>query len=170
MNPKHEWFKVSKASIYFLYTYLFTLLLISGGALFRSLYEFESSSAAMFHRALLVGLESSVMGAAIFYIRKLYKACINLDILHPQTEEDKIRAIGIFFYFFLRPFFAACFSIIGLLLLKSGIELLSESIALKKNFYYSAAIGSFVIGYSSGDFIDKLEEIGKSVVSKVKIL
>jgi len=169
MNPKHEWFKISKRRIYILFLYLLALLIASSILLFLDIYQFIPCSDFLFQKSLLAGIESSILGASIFYIRKLYKACINLDILHPQTPEDEIRQIGIFFYFFLRPFFAACFSIISLIILKSGIELLADSISLKKNFYYSSIMVSFIIGYSCGDFVDKLEDIGKSMVNKIKL-
>lgn len=102
MNSKNEWFKLSKGSRIFLYVYLTLLLFIStslAGIILFSKNEIIE----------LLGLEKTSMlgcvifpllGSSIFYIRKLYKACINLDIVEPSTNEDEIRQIGIIFYFF----------------------------------------------------------------------
>jgi hypothetical protein len=168
MNPKNEWFKLRKGLIIFLFVYFLAAtgfmayFLIYGIILFNS-----NQNADIFYHSLITASLTSILGATIFYIRKLYKACINLDILSPITDEDKTREIGVFFYFFLRPIFSFVLSIIILLILKSGIAVLATSNELTKNFFYLSIIISFFIGYSSGDLIDKFEIVGKKVIDKI---
>jgi hypothetical protein len=88
-------------------------------------------------------------------------------MVKPDSENDKLRQIGIFFYFFLRPIFSGIFSIIILIILKSGISILSTAKSLTIEFYYLSIITSFFIGFSSGDLIDKFEEVGKKIVTQI---
>jgi hypothetical protein len=110
---------------------------------------------------------SSLAGATIFYIRKLYKACINLDIVEPLSPEDRIRQVGVFFYFFLRPAFSIVLSLVTIILIKSGIVLLTENSNIKSEFLLFSSVISFFVGFSCGDYIDKLEVFGKNIVNKV---
>lgn len=101
MNPKNEWFKLRKELIVFLFVYflaitgIMTYFLISGIFIFNS-----TANADIFYHSLITASLTSILGATVFYIRKLYKACINLDIIKPISDDDKIREIGVFFYFF----------------------------------------------------------------------
>lgn len=171
MNPKHEWFKIGKKQIIALFIYYLLLLAISMYFLINHLLtNLDSTGFSIFIASLWTSIYTSVLGATIFYIRKLYKACINFDIQEPISNEDKLRQIGIFFYFFLRPIFSCIFSIIILLILKSGIGILSTSKDLTRDFYYISLVISFFTGYSSGDLIDKFEVVGKGIVDKVSTL
>lgn len=167
-NPKHEWFKLSKPLTIVLFIYYLILLLSSA-----SFLVFEISKVAtiteqtVFINAVWVSISTAILGATIFYMRKLYKACINSDITIPVSNEDKLRQTGVFFYFFLRPIFSGIFSIIILIILKSGISILSTSKTLTIEFYYLSIIISFFVGFSSGDLIDKFEDVGKSIVNKI---
>jgi hypothetical protein len=168
MNPKNEWFKLRKELIVFLFVYflaitgIMTYFLISGIFIFNS-----TANADIFYHSLITASLTSILGATVFYIRKLYKACINLDIIKPISDDDKIREIGVFFYFFLRPIISLVLSIVILLILKSGINVLATSNELTKNFFYLSIIISFFIGYSSGDLIDRFEILGKKVIDKI---
>lgn len=168
MNPKNEWFKLSKESTLFLFIY-YLLLLLAG--IFFLINQLSSQTFIktidIFEKSLWISINSSILGATVFYIRKLYKSCINQDVVSPVSNEDKIRQIGVFFYFFLRPIFSVVFSIIVLVVIKAGISILSSSKLLTADFFYFTIIISFFVGYSSGDLVDKFEEVGKKIIDKV---
>jgi hypothetical protein len=107
-----------------------------------------------------------MLGSSIFYIRKLYKACINLDIVEPSSNEDNIRQIGIIFYYTLRPIFSIGLGVLLFLSFKIGVSAMVKSPELNDGFVYSCMFFSFFMGYSSGDVIDKLEKVGKNIVKK----
>jgi phosphate/sulfate permease len=168
MNPKHEWFKLSKSATITLFIYYCINLIITIYLLLIRLSGIQLiTDELIFESSLWVSIITSVLGATVFYIRKLYKACINADMVKPDSENDKLRQIGIFFYFFLRPIFSGIFSIIILIILKSGISILSTAKSLTIEFYYLSIITSFFIGFSSGDLIDKFEEVGKKIVTQI---
>ena len=168
MNPKHEWFKLTRGVTIFLFIYYLALLGASTYLLILNLYSLKNlADSVLFTDSIFITIVTSILGSTIFYVRKLYKACINLDIQSPISYEDKMRQVGVFFYFFLRPIFSAAFTIIVLIILKSGISILSSSKTLSPEFYYLSIVISFFIGFSCGDLIDKFEELGKKIIIKV---
>jgi hypothetical protein len=168
MNPKNEWFKLRRSLLIFLFIYFFLSIASVTYFLILGIIRFNQNlTPDIFNNSIITASLTSILGATIFYVRKLYKACINLDTVKPQNENDFTREIGVFFYFFLRPIFSFVLSLIILLILKSGIAVLATSNELTKNFFYLSIIICFFIGYSSGDLIDKFEIVGKKVIDKV---
>jgi len=117
--------------------------------------------------ALFGSFGISLMGSSIFYSRKLYKHSINPDISFPLTEKDKLKQTGIFMYFFLRPLFSICFALLIILGFKVSITIISvKDETLNTGFIYLTMFLSFFAGFSSGDILSVLEEIGKRRMEK----
>lgn len=167
MNSKNEWFKLDKRNRTVLFWYLGILLLLSiiGSAILLYHIEIIISQLGIDKTALISSLIFPILGSTIHYIRKLYKACINLDIVEPTAPTDLIRQSGIIFYFLLRPIFAVGFGFILYLSFKIGISAMVDFKDLNPAFIYSCMFFSFFIGYSAGDVIDKFEKVGKNVVA-----
>lgn len=168
MNPKNEWFKLRKSRIYLLFTYY--ILLLVGGIVFIAFFINDNIStieSIVLKNIFFVAVIFSIIGSSAFYIRKLYKACINSDMTLPNGDTDSIKEIGVMFYFILRPLFAIVFCLLTLFIIKSGISILSEGELNNNRFFYFASIISFMIGYSCGDYIDQIEKIGKRVIEKI---
>lgn len=168
MNKKNEWFKLNKGNRTFLFVYMSILLFVSTTlAIIIVLLKDEIIKQLNIEKvAILSCLIFSLLGSSIFYIRKLYKACINLDIVETNCDEDKIRQTGIIFYFFLRPIFSIGLGLLLFLSFKIGVSTMVKTPELNDGFVYSCMFFSFFIGYSSGDVIDKLEKVGKDIVQK----
>src|SRR5690606_30035740 len=96
--------------------------------------------------------------------KKLYKACISLDVVQPICDEDHIRQSGVIFYFVLRPIFSIGLGLLLYLSFKIGVSAMVTTTDLDDGFLYSCMFFSFFIGYSSGDVLDKLEKVGKNFV------
>ncbi|MGC4103799.1 hypothetical protein [Ferruginibacter sp.] len=167
MNNKNEWFKLNKRNRTFLYWYLGFLLLFSliAVALIIFLKNDFINKLNIEKTAILGCIVFPLFGSSLFYIRKLYKACINLDLIEPVTNEDRIRQDGIIFYFVLRPIFSIGFGLLLFLSFKIGVSAMAKSAELNDGFIYSCMFFSFFIGYSSGDVIDKFEKVGKKIVA-----
>lgn len=168
MNNKNEWFKLNKKSRVFLFSFLSILLIlsiISAGIIVY--FKNETIELLGIEKVSIIGcIIFPLLGSSIFYIRKLYKACINLDIVEPNGNEDNIRQSGIIFYFILRPIFSVALGLLLFLSFKIGVSAMVKSPELNDGFVYSCMFFSFFIGYSSGDVIDKLEKVGKNIVKK----
>jgi hypothetical protein len=168
MNEKKTWFKLSKQKINTLCIYFFILIFLSVALLLSIIIEelHMLCGLSIMTKSILGAIATSAMGSSIFYFRKIYKSCINLDMVNPQSDEDRIRETGVFLYFILRPIFSICFAIILILFFQSGMSFLAEIKSINERFIFVAMVTSFFIGYSSGDLIDKLEEKGRQLIDK----
>ncbi len=168
MNPKNEWFKLKPTNIKWLFSYYVILLII--GIVYIVWFindKIDSVDTLKIRDIFFISIVFSVLGSVLFYIRKLYKACINSDMVTPVGNTDSVRELGVIFYFILRPVFALIFCLLTLFIIKSGISILSEGNLNNNRFFYFSIITSFIIGYSCGDYIDQIERIGKRVVERV---
>jgi len=100
---------------------------------------------------------SGLLGSSIFYTRKLYKDCFTENKI--SKENDSFKRVATIAYFITRPFFAAAFSIIIILGLKSGFIIISttENEINIDNFIYVSVILSFIGGFRVGKLINKFE-------------
>jgi hypothetical protein len=113
-------------------------------------------------KAVVGSFGISALGSAVFYSRKLYKHSIRPDISAPVSAEEKIRQVGIFMYFFLRPLFGLCFAFLIVLFLKVSIAIVAvRDDTLNNGFIYLTMLLSFFAGFSAGDILAVLEQVGK---------
>jgi hypothetical protein len=168
MSQKNIWFRLSRKSIQSLKAYYYIVFAI--GVLGLGTFFFfilSSDYITVLQKSLIASIFIALTGSTVFYHRKLYKACINLDFVLPTTEEDLIRENGIKTYFILRPLFSIIFAILFNIILIGGIKVSTEQFQLKDGFIYTSMFFSFFAGFSSGDIIDKLEEKGANIVKKI---
>ncbi|MGE9313294.1 hypothetical protein ACLOAU_16715 [Niabella sp. CJ426] len=168
-NKKHQWFRLTKGRANFLLFYLLFITGISASMLAVVLIEEINflKKLSIFSTSILLAIFSALVGAGIYYSRKLYKACINQDMLIPLTETDRIRQLGVTVYYVSRPIYAACLSIIVCVALRSGAEFISTGGTLNEKFPYLIILIGFFVGYSSSEFIDDLELKGKNIVGGI---
>lgn len=118
-------------------------------------------------KAIIGSSGITIVGSSIFYSRKLYKHSIKPDISFPTSEVDRLKQTGIFMYFALRPLFALCFSFLIILGFKVSILIISvKDESLNAGFIYLSMFLSFFAGFSAGDILVVLEEIGKRKMEK----
>jgi len=117
--------------------------------------------------SLLGGIGTALIGSTIFYLRKLYKSCINNEMSNPISDEDKIRELGINAYYYLRPLFAIAFSILIHIALKSSVQIITvKETRLDDGFIYITMFVSFFAGFAAGDLITYIESNGFKWASK----
>lgn len=159
-----DWFKLSKNNIYGIIFYYFILFICSLTTAIFLIGDFLDCISTT-QSAIIGGIAFGILGTTIFYSKKLYKACINLDINPPMNGSDKTRAIGVVLYFILRPIFAIVFSILIILLLKMSVKIVSlDDAKLTNEFVYLTCVLSFFSGFSAGDVLDIIEVKSKSVI------
>lgn len=167
-NEKIE-FILSKKNIVKLFWYLGILLIV--GTLFSIFCITHNCFGFVFDNsfvALLGGCSTALMGAAIFYMRKLYKSSIRSILGEPNDDTEKKNEIGLLVYYILRPVFAVCFSIVFFIALKASISTVVESkITYSEGLVFLNMTTSFFIGFAAGDMIKKLEGRSKNVIDGV---
>lgn len=167
--PK-EWFRLSRKKIKFLFGYFIVLFFIGLGLTIVSLlYEsislpFELSISMV---SITGGFGTALIGSSIFYLRKLYKASINNEMTTPANEDERIRELGIYTYYLLRPIFALGFSLLIHITLKSGVHIITvKETRLGENFIYLTMFLSFFAGFAAGDLITYIQAKSGEWVTK----
>lgn len=118
--------------------------------------------------SIIGGIGTAMLGNTIFYLRKLYKSCINADISEPATEDDLTREIGISAYYFLRPLFAIAFSLLIHITLKSSVHIITvKESTLSEGFIYLTMFFSFFAGFATGDIITYVERKSNDIITNV---
>lgn len=171
---KKDWLKLSRNNIYGIIFYYVVLLIIGFGLTLTTMLNetfciIDNTKITLL--ALLAGFGTALLGSTMYYLRKIYKSCINAEMESPNTEEDKIRQIGVLSYYYLRPLFAIIFSLIFHIALKESVNLVAlEETSLSYSFIYLMAFLSFFAGFASGDLITYFEaksaEISKRAFPK----
>ena len=129
------------------------------------IYEKNKS---ILHLAIMGSVGMAANGAAIFYIRKLYKLCFAENFNLSGGENIYARRLGTIVYFVCRPLFSIGFSILVVIGLRSGFLLTTEGpLELNDGFIYLTMYFSFFVGFLSGRFVKKLEQLGEKVIAKV---
>ena len=122
----------------------------------------------LLHLGIIGSIGMASNGAAIFYIRKLYKLCFRENLKSEDSENTYMRRLGTIIYFIGRPLFSIGFSILVVIGLQSGFMLTNqEPLELNNGFVYMTMFISFFVGFLSGRFVKKLEASGKNLLDKV---
>lgn len=120
------------------------------------------------HLAIMGSIGMAANGAAIFYIRKLYKLCFAGNLNLSESENVYARRLGTIVYFIGRPLFSIGFSLLVVIGLRSGFLLTTEgAVVLNAGFVYMAMFFSFFVGFLSGRFVKQLEQSGEKVIARI---
>lgn len=161
-------YNLSQNSIFFLCTYY--LFLIIGGCIMSVIIGINSinyvDEKLILKASFELSISFSAVTSSIKYIRKIYIACITGKI---NIENNIIRSMGNFIYFFFRPLFSMAFSVLlvyalvsGMLGIIGGLEII-----LSFKFVYLCAVLSAVLGFSIGDVIDKFGDMSREKISRL---
>lgn len=165
-----EWFLLSRKKIKCLIWYYLILFFVGLAlTLFSLLYESFSLPVELTISMISIigGFGTALLGSSIFYLRKLYKASINKEMTTPTSEDEKIRELGVYTYYFLRPIFALGFSILIHIALKASVHIITvKETRLTEGFVYLMMFLSFFAGFAAGDLITYFESRGAEWVTK----
>jgi hypothetical protein len=160
-----EWFKLSYRSIVILFVIYCGFILIGLAlSIVVVLHEYSFVNPyPILMKAVLGSFGISLVGSSLFYSRKLYKASIGQQVSQPQPSDDSLRQLGVFMYFLLRPIFALCFAFLIILFFKVSLLIVAvKDQTFSDGFIYLSMFMSFFAGFSSGDILQVLEEIGRT--------
>lgn len=117
--------------------------------------------------AFLGSVSIGVMLCSVYYIKCLYKACIDNRI----EEKNDIIKIGNMGYFLFRPLFVVVFSIVFICFILSGMFVVTANLdyILNEKFVYLCMVSCSFLGFSIGKFFDKFENISSAKIEEFKI-
>ena len=114
LNEQEQWIHLNLNECKHLFLYYFLSLLVSFVIFIASIiFHYTISSFNQIIGLILFSILGGLMGSNIYYIRKLYKSCIQF-LISPSEEnfEHEIRKIGAKAYFYTRPIISAILSLL----------------------------------------------------------
>jgi len=117
---------------------------------------------------ILGSIGMSCIGSSTYYLRKIYKYCINSTLNSSDINLMNLKCLGAMFYFISRPIFSIGFSLLIIVGLLSGFMISSSNkISLTQGFIYINMFLSFFSGFSAGSMITSLEKKGNLLIKKI---
>lgn len=162
-SPNQKLMALGPRSSVAIFLFYLTLMIIS------AIYSFNltiSPAPAQDQAPLKFSLGLSMIGATIFYSRKLYKACINDS--YNFVAGTSIQSIGTFFFFILRPFFALAFAWITQMLWEASIiSSVSNFEKFSTTHLYISGVLGFFVGFLTGRVLTRMEAVGEKHLNGV---
>lgn len=170
--PNQErWINLNESEVKHLFVYYIILLIFSMLWLsFSVLYHYELGSKGFSNilGVFMFAFPAGVAGATIYYIRKLYKSCIQ-NLVYPisdtQDIDARIRKIGTKMYFYLRPVISGILALLIDMGIIAGFCFINNQPDIDNNkFFLFVIIVSFYVGFGNGKIILNMEKKSEDVV------
>lgn len=175
MNNPHalltqkKWIQLSRKElkhIFIYYSIIFMLSLIGFGVLLAFFIDVKDDSIGMI---LLLSFVCGLLGSTFYYIRKLYKSCIQL-LVDTENNVDSIMALGTKVYFYFRPIMGATLAAFIVLGIYCGFFFLQDHPTINtEKFYYFTALIAFIVGFSNGNIIDQMDRNKDKITQFLKL-
>lgn len=155
--------------IYYVFALIISLLWMTFSVIYH--YELSENGFSNMVGLFMFAFPSGVLGATIYYIRKLYKSCIQklvLDNPNDTSSEIKLRKIGAKMYFYLRPLISGILAILASIAVVAGFFIINNQPSINnEKFFLFIVLISFYIGFCNGKLIFKMEQQGNDVIDSV---
>ena len=174
MNDSHElpnqekWIKLSKKEIKHIFLYYIIIFILSLIIVGIVICHLEGTTADNLGKLLFFAFVCGLLGSTFYYIRKLYKSCIQL-LVDAESGTNTMIALGAKIYFYFRPIMGATLAGLIILGIYGGFFFLQDQPAINsERFYIFAAIISFIVGFSNGNIIVQLDKSKDKVAEMIK--
>jgi len=160
---------LSHGNVWFIFVVYVALLLGGVSLAAYGIMTFDTASHPE-PLALLSGLAMSLSGSAVFYIRKLYRACINDTYTFAVSGAggDRIKRTGTIVFFLSRPLFGVGFSILLYSLWRLSITATeTPDVQPGPGFIYFAIALGFLSGFLAGRVLTILEGYGTRRIGSI---
>ena len=162
--------------IYYILGILFSFFVLCILVIFN--YEFDcgalDAKSIEMAKLVLLSFFSGVLGSTVYYVRKLYKACIRNLVFDPdihvknEEEDTPFRKLGAKMYFYIRPLTSGILAVLINLGIQCGFHVIDSSFNLsEEKIFLFVVVVSFYIGFCNGKIIVKMSEQGESFVNSV---
>lgn len=149
---------LSKENFNFLIGYLI-FLLFDGVVLIivTMLHQLYFANLSIGLMSILATVGSALAGSSIFYSRRLYRSAMAIGHGNPVELFERLREMGYYFFYLLRPLYAVVFALVGLVIVKFVLGILTGSHISTGLVYLMNFIG-FIIGYFSSRLLNLFEK------------
>lgn len=167
---QEKWITLTSSEVKHIFAYYIVIFLISLIAMIAFIRHFtlvDSSEIGMIN-TVLFSFSCGLLGGTFYYIRKLYKSCIQLLFSTEAQVTTNIKSLGVKVYFYFRPIMGAVLSILVILGVYGGFFVLLEQPAINSDkFYIFVALLSFATGFSNGKLIVKLDNTTDKIAEMI---
>lgn len=158
-EERKAWIKLSRNEAKRIFAYYFCLIMIAlpyTGILIAKLSE-EKTDEIGLTELVQVAFATGLLSSTCYYIRKLYKACIQKVVNVEGT--DTIESLGAKVYFYFRPLMGAILAAFVALGIYGGFFVFQSSPSIDADrVWVFVALISFMVGFSNGKLVDELDK------------
>lgn len=167
---QEKWIKLSYKEVKHIFLYYIGVLLFSillcGWSLYKQFPHIGND--IVVYKLMIIALGFGLLGSSLYYIRKLYKSCIQL--LVEESNDASILKIGAKMYFYLRPLIGAIVAALVILGVYGGFFVLQDRPPINtEKFYVFSALFSALVGFSNGKIIVRLDSSMGEIAESIKI-
>lgn len=168
---QEKWIKLTNKEvkhIFIYYGFLFFAALMLCARMINDLFPPVETGIRLIELSSF-SLAFGLLGSTFYYIRKLYKSCIQL-LVDSKGDDTSIRSMGVKAYFYLRPVMGAVLATLIILGIYGGFFFLQDEPSINdEKFYIFSAILSFAAGFSNGKIIVRLDNSSDKIAELIKI-
>lgn len=174
LATQEKWINMTGTEIkrlfgYYIFILFASLLWMTFSVLYH--YVWSESGFPNVVGIFMFAFPSGVLGASVYYIRKLYKSCIQKLVVCNPTGTDTeahIRKIGAKIYFYFRPVISGVLAILASIALVAGFYIINNQPSVNnEKFFLFVILISFYIGFCNGKLILKMESQGNDVIDSI---
>ena len=158
-EEKKAWIKLSRNEAKHIFAYYCCLIMIAlpyTGMLIAELSKEKTEEIGLME-LVLVAFATGLLSSTCYYIRKLYKACIQKVVNVEGT--NTIESLGAKVYFYFRPLMGAILAGFVALGIYGGFFVFQSSPSLDADrVWVFIALISFMVGLSNGKIFDELDK------------
>lgn len=168
LPTQEKWIKLSKKEVKHIFIYYFAIFILSLIIVGVIIYRLINLATDNLGLLLVFAFVCGLLGSTFYYIRKLYKSCIQL-IVDTESASDTVRALGAKVYFYFRPIMGATLAALIILGIYGGFFFLQDQPTINtEKFYIFTAVVSFVVGFSNGNIIVQLDKSKDKIAKMIK--
>jgi len=166
---QEKWINLTSKEIKHLFFYYVVLLIISIIWIAFSVlyhYEFSENGFSNIIGIFMFACPGGLLGAVIYYIRKLYKSCIQ-GLVKVKSDEDSIFIkLGAKMYFYIRPIISLVLAMLVDMGFIAGFYFINNQPDINNDkFFLFIILVSFYVGFCNGKIIINLENRSEDVAS-----
>lgn len=148
--------------VYYIILLTFSSLWITFSVLYH--YEFSEQGFSNIIGIFMFACPGGLLGAVIYYIRKLYKSCIQNLIEVKSDDKAFFRKLGTKMYFYIRPIISGILAILIDMGFIAGFYFINNQPEINNDkFFLFIVLISFYIGFCNGKIIINLEKRSEDI-------
>lgn len=174
LKTQEKWINLTDDEIKHLFAYYIIFMIASLLWMILSLlyhYELSKDGFSNLVGIFMFSFPSGILGATIYYIRKLYKSCIQELIKTNSADElpsANFKKIGAKMYFYLRPIISGILAILVNIGIIAGVCFVNNQPDINNDkFFFFVILISFYVGFCNGKLIINMEKTSESFAGLV---